>query len=138
MKKLTEKIRIEIKKNSGFKISDSEKTNLVFSESMIIKNISDYNKVVLEIEFEKEELIPDAMTAYCFEENSNEEKKLFYNFNFVIHKNISPYQTKTPNRMIVDIAKLCKMNFTSIERIGFYIENIKDDLVFYCQIFEQE
>lgn len=138
MRKLIEKTSIEIKKNSNFELSDLEKTKLVYSESIILKNVINYNKVVLEIQFENVELIPEQIIVYCFEENSTVEKELFHSFKFTVNKDINPYQIKAPEKLIIDITELTKRKFTFIERIGFYIENLNEDLVFNCNIFEKD
>jgi hypothetical protein len=138
MREVTEKTRIEIEKNSTCELSDLDKTKLVFSKSLILKNVTNYNKVVIKIKFEKSELIPDAFNIYCFEENSNEEKGLFPCFNFVFHKPISLYKINESEILTIDIAELCKRHFTSIDRIGFCVENQKENTIFHCQIFEKE
>ena len=78
MKKIIEKARIEIKKNSTSELSGSEKTKLVYSQSIILKDVINYNKIVVEIEFQNVESTPEQIIVYCFEENSNLEKEIFY------------------------------------------------------------
>jgi len=131
-------------------LSEIERNNLIYSSSVILKDVVNYRDLLIQITFLETTNIPDTIQVYCFKSKTPLEKEKIESnkpagyFSFPKHNFLSPYQKQKSNQLLIDL----RSDFDGrkfrieepylIDRFVFFIDTDNVDLSFNYQLFMRE
>lgn len=130
--------------------TESEKTEIIYKNSILLQIPTNYRKITIQIIFENTKNIPDIIRVYCFKTKTDIEKEVLYLdapddfFNFPKHNLFYPNQKYKSNELIIDVisdfddGKFIRKEPYLIDRIGFFIDGVDEEICFKCEVFGKD
>ena len=150
MKAITSILNFHFNPITFTNLSEVESNNLIYSSSVILKDIVNYCDLLIQITFLETTNIPDTIQVYCYKSKTPIEKEKIESnkpagyFSFPKHNFLLPYQKQKSNQLLIDISSdFDGRNFRIeepyfIDRFSFFIDSVKTELSFNYQLFMRE